>query len=470
MFSKILSVVAILLTTFATVNIFAQSQLVDQPALLQAKADTLLQQAISFKEHVGITAGVYADNQILWTSGAGFSNSATQSPADKKMVHRTASISKPMTAVAIMQLMERGQLELDVPIQKYVPEFPIKPEGDITVRHILTHTSGIPHYKNMKDGFSFQYYADLNSAMDRFKDRKLVGTPGKVYQYSTYSYVVLGVIIEKVSGMPYEEYMKKNIWDPAGMRCTSVEKRGIEIPNKSKLYVINKKGAFEEDIQTDLSMKIPGGGIQSTAGDLLRFGETLLNNQLIKQETLEQMLVDPEIRKKEAGNPYGMGWFLYANDEKGRVIGHSGGQAGTSAQFMIAVDKGIVVSCMSNTRGDWGNIFRLSWQLIDLCLSAEARAKPLPKTIVMSNEKLDRFTGTYDFGSGNKMVISRKGNQLFSKYNKYPELKLFPERDNRIFYRKLDAYFEFELNDKGEVVKTSYSQNGNAPAHPRKIK
>jgi CubicO group peptidase (beta-lactamase class C family) len=298
----------------------------------------------------------------------------------------------------------------------------------------------------------------LVEAMDRFKDRDLVGSPGKVYQYTTYGYVVLGVIIQKLSGMPYEGYMKKHIWEPAGMNTTSVENKSTTYPNKSALYKVTDKGELKKDYDTNLSIKVPGGGIQSTAGDLLRFGQALIDNTLLKKETLEQMMEDPQIRK--GGNPYGMGWFLYgkSDSENGRVIGHSGSQAGTSTQLLILLDKGIVVSCMSNTRGQWGKIFNMCKQLVNLTVFPEERAKPLNKIIAMSTTDLDRFLGKYRFENGEILSIKRKGNQLYSDLNQFKGVKLYPESETRIFYRDVDAYFEFERDTIGEIVKTTYSQ------------
>lgn len=467
-FSRI-SCLIIIVSFLHPILSIAQSPLVSNPVLLSAKADTLLLKTIEAKEHVGISAGVYADEKIIWAKGAGMANREKKVPATAKMIHRIASISKPMTAVAILQLVEKGQIDLDAPIQEYVPEFPVKPEGAITTRQLLTHTSGINHYSGSKDGFSTKPYATLLEAMNRFKDRKLVGTPGKVYTYTTYGYVVLGVIIEKVSGMEYEAYMKKHVWEPAGMLSTSVERNNKQLANKAGLYKITDKEDLKNDLNTDLSMKIPGGGIQSTTEDLLRFGKAILNNTLLKQETLDVMLVDPKIR--QGGNPYAMGWFIYkdASNENGRIIGHSGSQAGTSTQLMIMLDKKVVVAVVSNTRNQWNNVFGLTDQLLDYTINIES-LQNLPKEVIaMSNDDLDRFVGKYDFGQGQIMTIKRKGNQLYTNLGKYKGIKLYPEADNKLYYKNVNSTFEFELNANNEVVKTIYSQNGTL-IYPKKIK
>ena len=316
-------------------RITAQSVVVDEFSTLATKGDTLLNDAIHHHEHMGLTAGVYADGQIAWTGGAGYRDQKAKSPANGDMVNRIASISKSMTAVAIMQLVENNKLDLDASLQTYVPDYPKKPEGEITIRQLLTHTAGVPHYKGMLDGFSWKEYKNLNKAMNRFKKRDLKGTPGQIYQYTTYGYVLLGLVIEKCSGMSYENYMKKNIWDVAGMHHTSVEKKKQPVANKASFYKMKEKGKLKKDIKSNLSMKVPGGGIQSTAGDLLKFGQAIIDNKLISKETLEKMFYDPKLKNR--GNPYIMGFFLYADDERGRIIGHSGSQVGTSTQMMLSL-------------------------------------------------------------------------------------------------------------------------------------
>lgn len=457
-----------LTTSFLLNELKAQTFTIKESSLMASKADTLLNDAIYHKEHMGITGGIFADGKVVWTGGAGYRDQKANAPANKDMVNRIASISKSMTAVAIMQLVEKEKLDLDASLQTYVPDYPKKPQGEITVRHLLTHTSGVPHYKGDLDSFSWREYDNLRKAMKRFQKRDLKGVPGQVYHYTTYGYVLLGLVIENCSGLSYEDYMKKHIWDVAGMHNTSVEKKKVEVAHKSRFYKMSKKGKLKRDIKSNLSMKVPGGGIQSTAGDLLKFGQALIENKLISKQTMEKMFYNPKIR--EGGNPYIMGFFLYADDERGRIIGHSGSQVGSSTQFMILLDKGIVVSAMSNTRNTWAQVHNLCWQLIDMSLKKESRDRPIKRAMAASSSTMDRFIGTYDFGEGQILTISRNGDQLYSNMNDYPTLKLFVQNDSTIFYRAYDAYFKFEMDDQNSrVVKTTYVQ-GDEEINPTKIK
>lgn len=315
---------------------------------LSQQANQLMKEAKKERNFVGASAGIYANGKIQWIGASGDSHKG-QIPAQANMLTRIASIAKPMTAVAILQLVEKGRLELDTPIQAYLPDFPKKNKGAITIRHLLQQTSGIEAYANKKEAFPTKHYNNVQAAIQVFAHRPLAFQPGTQYAYTTYGYVVLGAIIEQVSGQTYEAYMQQNIWSVANMPNTSLEKRDITYPNKSKLY---KKfwGLFVKSKQTDLSLKYPGGGIHSTVEDLLNFGKAILENKLIKQETLAMMVEDPKIRK--SGNGYGMGWYLYGiNPEYGFAFGHSGGQSGCNSQLFIWPEKRTIAVVLANTSG-----------------------------------------------------------------------------------------------------------------------
>ena len=135
---------------------FDHDQSTDYPILFKAKADSILDNSILMNDFIGVTAGVYKAGVGTWLGNAGFANKPNQIRSNKETLHRTASLAKPVTAVAIMQLYERGALNLDEPIQTYLPEFPVKTEGDITIRQLLKHTSGIKHYSSTLDGISLR--------------------------------------------------------------------------------------------------------------------------------------------------------------------------------------------------------------------------------------------------------------------------------------------------------------------------
>ncbi|MEL6986794.1 MAG: serine hydrolase, partial [Bacteroidota bacterium] len=244
-------------------------------------------------------------------------------------------------------------------VSKYLKFFPKKKEGAITIRHLLNHSSGIKAYKNSKEAFPSTEYTSLQKAIEVFQDRKLAFKPGEGYQYTTYGYVVLGAVIEAAPGLSYREYMKQHVWEPIGMNHTDVEYFDKAYSNKAKLYKLTEAFEIEADVKTNLTVKVPGGGIHSTVEDLLKFGQAILDHKLVKPSTFEMMIED--IGHKQRGNPYGFGWFIYGKEDhrSGRIIGHSGAQSGTSTQLLIFLDRKAVEVVLSNTANAWGRTMGL---------------------------------------------------------------------------------------------------------------
>lgn len=350
-------------------------------AQADAEAQQLLDAAIAEKQFIGVAAGIAVGDEIVWKSGAGFADLEKKTPFSTTTLTRPASIAKPMTAIAVLQLYERGQLDLDLPIQTYIPDFPRKTAGDITVRHLLTHTSGIRGYASVKEAETTTNYPTLADAVKSFQDRDLLGKPGQVFEYTTYGYTVLGLIIERVSGLSYGEFLQKNICQPAGMDHTGVEIYGTDYPGKASLYHNHGKGKIKPGKANNLSNRIPGGGLYATVTDLLKFGQAVLDHRLVKASTLEMMLTDPGIR--QGGNPYSMGWFLYGmNPKYGNVIGHSGEQTGASGQLMLLPEVNTAIVVLANTSGAWREAFQLSVRLFDI--AAEAQPKPAKSAFDLS--------------------------------------------------------------------------------------
>ena len=317
---------------------------------------------------LGVSAGLLINNCESYLGSAGYASKGNQTPMNSTTIGRIASLSKPMTAVAIMQLYEQGKLDLDAPVQNYLKNFPRKAKGEITTKHLLKHTSGFPHYSSKWEALSFTHYSSLKEATDHLQNKELAFEPGTAYLYSSYGYTILGAIIEEVSQMTFGQYMKKHIWDVAGMSSTSLEERSLEYENKAGLYL--KIGSnFIKSPATDLSIIYSAGGVQSTPQDLLKFGEAILNNRLIDSTSLQVMINATDDLAPAAGNdPYGYGWAVYDDPKYGRIIQHGGTQPGTSSFFSIFMDHAVVSVVMSNSFGSRQSAFSLSRDLAILAI------------------------------------------------------------------------------------------------------
>lgn len=318
----------------------------------KAEASELIQQLVTEYNVVGTAAGYSIDGETTWQAAAGYADKETRQKFEVGTLTRLASIAKPMTAIAVMQLVEQGLIELDVPIQTYIPDYPKQEKTQITPRHLLSHTSGIGGYKNGKETETTIEYAQLSDALVIFKDRDLLFEPGTRYNYTTYGYTVLGVIVERASDLSFEEYLQKNIWDKAGMTNTGVVKYGQKKPNQSSLYQQNSKGKVREGKENNLSNRTPGGGVYSNVEDMLKFGNAVINNTFVKESTMDLMRQHHSLEKERNG--YGFGWYLYnPKPDEGAIIGHSGEQTGSATQLLIVPSLKKVVVVLSNTSGTY---------------------------------------------------------------------------------------------------------------------
>ncbi len=357
------NLVIVIAFLISTINLFGQD------VTFKSKANDLIENAVEENQSIGIAAGFSINGEIKWQNSDGFSNVERKIAFDTLTTTRIASITKLMTAIAIMQLYEQGKLNLDKPIQTYLPTFPKQKEGEITIRHLLQHTSGIDGYKNSKEQENKTNYATLSDAVSIFKDRDLVATPGQTFHYTTYGYVVLGLLIEEVSGMSYESYLQSNIWDKAQMISTGIEYFDKVIPNKSMIFHKSSKGKIKEVKQTNLSDRIPGGGVYSTVSDILRFGDAILNFSLIKESTFKMMVENPNL--KTQGNGYGLGLYLYGeNPNYGNVYGHNGTQTGASTFLMLLPEQKTTIVVLSNTSGVIQTVSDITIKLFDIAAEA----------------------------------------------------------------------------------------------------
>ncbi|WP_422107772.1 serine hydrolase domain-containing protein [Winogradskyella sp.] len=326
-------------------------------------AYALLHSLIKDEKVMGAAAAFSVNGDIVWESAVGFSDDTKVFTIDTEV--RTASIAKSMTAVAIMQLVEQGLIDINLPVDHYLPEFVQKGKAKITTAHLLSHTSGIDAYKNSKETENKINYPTLQDAYEVFKNRKLRFEPGTEFYYTTYGYVVLGLLIEKVSGLSYEDYMQKHIWDKVNMEHTGIENPEVKRENASILYRRDRKGNIKKSKVNNLSNRIPGGGFYSTIGDLIKFGNALLNHTLVTKATLELMIEHHSLEK--VNNGYGFGFFLYGKQpNEGSIYGHSGAQTGSSTQFFVIPSLKTVTVAISNTSGASRDISAVAGQLIDI--------------------------------------------------------------------------------------------------------
>jgi CubicO group peptidase (beta-lactamase class C family) len=325
--------------------------------------EQLISSEMSKQSIAGLSVAVVTDNQLRWSAGYGFADVENFVPAKAATSYRLGSISKPITAVALMRLVEQGKLDLDAPVQKYCPAFPQK-QWPVTARQILGHLAGIRHYKSNEEFDSTRFYPSIGEGLAMFKDDALLQEPGTKYTYSTFGYSVLGCAVEGASGQTFADFVRENVFKPAGMDRMRVDSVPDLIPNRAQGYRRGAGGTLRNSPLADNSYKVPGGGFVSTVEDLAKFAAALQTGKVLKRETVEQMYASQQTRDGKATN-YGMGFGVAAVNGQ-RYIGHSGAQQRVSTILQMAPDKGVAVAVMVNVEDT--RLTPLANQILDILM------------------------------------------------------------------------------------------------------
>ena len=298
----------------------------------------------------GLSAAVGFDGELQWERGFGSADLENDAPATAQTLFRTASIAKPMTATALLSLVEEGRVDLDAEIQRYVPSFP-KKRWPLTLRQLLGHIGGVRHYEG-EEFASVKRYTDILTALEIFRDDPLLFEPGTDYSYTTYGFNLLGAAVESAAGEPFMDALRQRVLEPAGMWNTQVDDVLAVIPGRTRFYRLGDDGTLYNAGLTDTSNKIPGGGLLSTSGDLVRFALATHKSALLKPETVVEMWTAQKLRSGKPGR-HGLGWGVDEDDGEKRVS-HGGGQQGTTTNLTILVKDGVTVAIMTNREGFGG--------------------------------------------------------------------------------------------------------------------
>jgi serine beta-lactamase-like protein LACTB, mitochondrial len=315
-------------------------------AQIATASDAVTQAIETYIREKGVTGASVAigvKDRIVYERGFGWADLEHDVRASSVTVYRLASISKSITATAVMQLVEAGKVKLDEDARKYVPEFPEKTHP-FTVRHLLCHQSGIRHYKP-EELESVKRYTSVLDGFERFANDPLVHEPGAKYTYSTYSYSILARLVENVSGKSFRDYLKESVFKPAGMQETDTEDLQPIVKNRSRGYRRGPEGPINSPFG-DMSYKHGGGGIISTAGDLCRFGLALVDGRILGSEARAQMWTEQRTADGKA-TAYGLGWMIEDN-VAGKIVRHGGSQFGARTYLYIAPAQGLVVAVLTN--------------------------------------------------------------------------------------------------------------------------
>jgi len=333
----------LVLTIFLSLAASAQSP---ASADNNAKVDAIVAAAMREQQIPAMTVAIAMEGGIIYTKAFGSADLENGVAATTETLIRTGSIAKPITATAAMTLVESGKLDLNAPAQKYCAAFPVK-QWPITTRELLSHTAGIRHY-NEKAGEieSTRHYAKMADGFAIFANDPLLFEPGTAFSYSTYGYTVAGCVIEGASGERFADYVAEHVLKPAGMTHTFVDDVFEIVPHRARGYQ-KIDGKVKNAGLMDSSYKIPGGGYVTTAEDLVRFAQALLDGKIVKRETFEVMWTPAKVTGEGKKSNYGLGFGVLMIDGE-KYVAHSGGQQGTSTVLVTIPGKHFAVAALAN--------------------------------------------------------------------------------------------------------------------------
>jgi CubicO group peptidase (beta-lactamase class C family) len=279
----------------------------------------------------GLSIGFIKDD-FTWAKGFGVADLEHKTPATAETVYRLASVTKPMTAMAVLQLVEKGKINLDAEVQTYVPFYP-KQKWPVTIRQLLGHLGG----GQTGSGLGAERKS-VRAVVELIAKQELQAEPGTKFIYTTSGYNLLGAAVEGASGESFDEYMRNHIWLPLGMKDTRMDNPREVVPNRARGYEL-VDGRIRNAEFVDVSTRFGGGGASGTVKDLLRFAGGIKSGKVLSKETVNLMytpMADREGRftsYQAGGWDFGMGWLLFPIN--GRFAAHhDGGQKGTQTELL----------------------------------------------------------------------------------------------------------------------------------------
>jgi CubicO group peptidase (beta-lactamase class C family) len=296
----------------------------------------------------GFAVAVAVNGKLVWTEGYGKADLEQNVAVTPSTKFRIGSVSKPLTATAVALLRQQGKLDIDAPVQKYVPEFPDK-GAVITTHQLGGHIAGIRHYKE-NEFETCSHYATVVDALQVFKNDPLVAPPGTKFSYSSYGFNLISAVVQKASGENFLSYMREHVFTPLGLKDTDADEEDAIVPNRARFYDYRNDGTYRNSNLTDNSYKWAGGGFLSTPRDLVMFGSAMLHPGLLNQDSLNLLFTRQHTND---GKPtdYGFGWGIHENPGEPRLWEHSGGATGGSAKLFLYPDQGVVFAWTMNTTG-----------------------------------------------------------------------------------------------------------------------
>lgn len=410
---------------------------------------------------------VSRDGQELLERGYGYASLEHGVKVTPKTKFRIGSITKQFTAAAILRLQEQGKLSVDDHLSKYRPDFPRG--GEVTLHHLLTHTSGIHSFTDKPDFLKTTMIpVTAEEHIRSFQNDPYDFDPGARWSYSNSGYFLLGHIVEQVSGQSYADFLKEQFFEPMEMKDTGVHTPDAILPDEATGYA-QEGDTLKKAPDWNMSLAGGAGALYSTVEDLWRWNEAVFGGKVLGEKSLQAAWTPVNVGSAPSSGDegYGYGWVI------GRVRGlreiqHGGGLAGFVSQLSRYPDERFTVAVLANSSPPVPGVFpgEIARDIAQVYLADRMDARRSPKAIALSPEALERFVGRYDYGNA-ILTVTREGERLFAQLAGQPRFEIFPSSGNEFFWKVVEARVTFVDDEAGRVTRAIHHQGGSTIEAPR---
>lgn len=412
---------------------------------LAAKIDAVMS-AVYKAGQPGAAIIVRKNGQTLFRKGYGLAHLELGVPVAPDMVFRLGSITKQFTAVSVLLLAQEGKLGLQDEITKFLPDYPTQGRK-ITIEHLLTHTSGIQSYTDMAEWLPlWRKDFTVKELIDLFKDKPMTFEPGRSWAYNNSAYVLLGAIIEKVSGLTYERFVEERLFKPLGMTSSCYDRTDRIIPRRVAGYQADAKG-FVNAPYLSMTQPYAAGSLASTVDDLAVWSDAVFGGKAVGRDWLDKAWTPYKLANGESSG-YGYGWFI-ADFAGHRSIEHGGGINGFSTYEMTLPEDGIFIAILTNSavagRDPEPRAVKIAWLVLGL-------PEPERKAVAVPAAELDKIAGVYANERGQEYYFSRDGAKLFAQRQGGAKNEIYPASATEFFLKDNPARFRFVPDDAGRIA------------------
>jgi CubicO group peptidase (beta-lactamase class C family) len=415
---------------------------------VSSKLDTLVTAYTNQYKFTGVVF-VAKGGQVLLEKGYGYKDFAKKKLNDSKGIFQLGSITKQFTSTVILKLQEQGKLSVEDKLSKYIPDFP---EGNrITIDQMLSHTSGIYNYTDdnrFLNNESLQH-VEWSRLISLIESKPLEFAPGSKFSYSNSNYVILGHIIEQVTGKKYEQVVREFILTPLQMTHSGFDFKDLKDTNKVVGYLALDKNLQVVASLVDSSASFAAGALFSTVEDMYKWDRALYTDKVLSAASW-QMAFKPHLNK------YGYGWFIDTLNGK-KVIGHNGGIFGFTADFLRIPEDNTCIIILCNTNG---NLDPITKSLVNILYGLPYELPQEKKSVDLPEDVLKEYVGEYWVSNDLHLNITLENGQLKGLLTGQPKVDLFAQRKDLFFLKVVDAQLEFMRDSSGKVEKVVLYQGG----------